>query len=49
MQTQFIPNRTKKKIAVIVEPGKKPGRLVFVMHGLGGFKEQPQIEILMDP
>lgn len=45
MPTQFIPNRTGKKIAVVVERGTEPGLLVFVMHGLGGFKEQPQIEM----
>ncbi len=39
----FIPNRHKQKLAVVVERVKKPVGLVFVMHGLGGFKEQPFI------
>ncbi|MDD5071506.1 MAG: alpha/beta hydrolase [Patescibacteria group bacterium] len=43
MQKLFIENRKKQKIAVIVEGGENTKGLVFVMHGLGGFKEQPHI------
>lgn len=44
MRKEFIQNRKNQKIAVIVEPSSQHKGLVFVMHGLGGFKEQPQIE-----
>lgn len=37
----FIKNRDDKNLAVVVEPGK--GGLVFIMHGLGSFKEEPQV------
>ncbi len=40
----FIKNRKKQKIAVIIEKPKNPIGLAFVMHGLGGFKEQPHIQ-----
>lgn len=39
----FIPNRTGKRISVLVEEAPNQRGLVFVMHGLGGFKEQEQI------
>lgn len=39
----FIKNRRSQKIAVKVEKPQNPKGLVFVMHGLGGFKEQPHI------
>jgi pimeloyl-ACP methyl ester carboxylesterase len=42
---QFIKNRKNQNIAVLVEKAENPQGLVFVMHGLGGFKEQPHIEI----
>lgn len=44
MKKIFIKNRDDKKIAVIVEENPKQKGLVFVMHGLGGFKEQKQIQ-----
>jgi len=41
----FIKNRYDKKIVVIVNENPTPKGLVFVMHGLGGFKEQSHIQI----
>lgn len=41
---QFIKNRKNQNISVIVERLDNPKGLAFVMHGLGGFKEQPHIE-----
>ena len=43
MEKIFIKNRHDQKIAVVVEKPEKPIGLAFVMHGLGGFKEQPHI------
>ena len=40
----FIKNRKGQKIAVLVEKPENPKGLAFVMHGLGGFKEQPHIQ-----
>ena len=40
----FIKNRHHKKIAVVVEENPNPKGLAFVMHGLGGFKEQPHVQ-----
>lgn len=42
MQKLFIQNRKGQKVAVVVEQAVPQKGLVFVMHGLGGFKEQPQ-------
>ena len=42
-QKLFIQNRKNEKIAVIVDRTDDQRGLVFVMHGLGGFKEQPHI------
>ena len=39
----FIKNRKDQKISVIVEQNPNQKGLAFVMHGLGGFKEQPHI------
>lgn len=40
-----IKNRDGKTIVVLVEiPIEKPTGLVFIMHGLGGFKEQVHLE-----
>lgn len=47
MTKLFIKNRKGQKIAVVVEqPEGKAKGLVFVMHGLGAFKEQPQISTI---
>jgi pimeloyl-ACP methyl ester carboxylesterase len=40
----FIKNRNNKNIAVVVEENPNSKGLVFVMHGLGGFKEQPHVQ-----
>ncbi len=48
MTKQFIQNRKGEKIAVVVDEAKPRKSLAFVMHGLGGFKEQPYIEAWAD-
>ena len=40
----FIKNRKGQKVSVLVEKPENPKGLAFVMHGLGGFKEQPHIQ-----
>jgi pimeloyl-ACP methyl ester carboxylesterase len=45
MKKQLIQNRRRQKIAVVVEHSQRQNGLVFVMHGLGGFKEQEHIDI----
>lgn len=40
----FIKNRKRQKISVLIEKKEYPKGLAFVMHGLGGFKEQSHIE-----
>lgn len=44
MQKLLFQNRKGEKIAVIIEEVPNQKGLAFVMHGLGGFKEQPHIE-----
>ncbi len=44
----FIKNRNNQKISVLVEERKNPKGLAFVMHGSGGFKEQPHIRAIAD-
>lgn len=44
----FIKNGKGQKICVLVEKNKNPKGLAFVMHGLGGRKEEPQIEVIKD-
>jgi pimeloyl-ACP methyl ester carboxylesterase len=41
---QFIKNRKNQNVSVIVEKAEDQKGLAFVMHGLGGFKEQSHIE-----
>jgi pimeloyl-ACP methyl ester carboxylesterase len=48
MEKTFIQNRKGQKIAVIVEKKDNQKGLVFIMHGLGGFKEQPHIQAMTD-
>lgn len=43
MQKIFIKNRAGKKICVLLQIKKRPKGLVFIMHGLGAYKTQPQI------
>ena len=40
----FIKNRKDQNISVLVEENENPKGLAFIMHGLGGFKEQPHLE-----
>lgn len=44
----FIKNRHDKKIAVVVKQNSAQKGLVFIMHGLGGFKEQAHIQTFAD-
>lgn len=44
MNKLFIKNRHGQKLSVLVEGEENKGGLAFVMHGLGGFKEQKHIE-----
>lgn len=41
----FIKNRDGKKISVVVERTENQIGIAFVMHGLGGFKEQKYIRL----
>lgn len=43
MEKVFIKNRKGQDIAVIIEQSDDQNGLAFVMHGLGGFKEQDHI------
>jgi len=44
-EKQFIKNKDGKKISVVVEQPDKQIGLAFIMHGLGGFKEQSHIRL----
>lgn len=48
MQEVFIKNRKNQRVAVIVEEAEKAMGLAFVMHGLGGFKEQPHLQTIAE-
>jgi hypothetical protein len=48
MERETIKNRKGQKIVVIVERTEPQKGLAFVMHGLGGFKEQPHIQTIAD-
>src|SRR4030042_5738964 len=43
MEKVKIKNRKGQNIAVLLEKAQDQKGLAFVMHGLGGFKEQPHI------
>lgn len=45
MEKFFIQNRKGQKVCVLLEKAESPKGLAFVMHGLGGFKEQDHIEV----
>ncbi len=47
MKTE-IKNRKGQKVVVLVELANNPKGLAFVMHGLGGFKEQAHIQTFAD-
>jgi len=44
----FIENRKGEKISVLVEETPNAKDLVFVMHGLGGFKEEPNTQAIAE-
>lgn len=46
MPKLFIQNRKGQKLSVIVEQPEQPRGLAFVLHGLGGFKEQEHIQAI---
>lgn len=46
MKKLFIPNRHNQKLSVVIEGADSPKGLVFIMHGLSGFKEQVYIRAL---
>jgi alpha-beta hydrolase superfamily lysophospholipase len=48
MKKLFIKNRDAIKLAVVVEENSAPKGLAFVMHGQGGFKEQPHIRTFIE-
>ncbi|MEK7170411.1 MAG: alpha/beta fold hydrolase [Patescibacteria group bacterium] len=48
MKKVFIANRNGQKLSVIVEGEEKNEHLAFVMHGLGGWKDQPHIKTFTD-
>ncbi|HKK54538.1 MAG TPA: alpha/beta fold hydrolase [Patescibacteria group bacterium] len=48
MKKIFIKNRKNQKVSVIIEKAQKQKGLIFIMHGLGGFKEQPHLEIFAE-
>lgn len=48
MENFSIKNRKNLKIVGYVSTPKNPKGLAFVLHGLGGFKEQPHIIVLAD-
>lgn len=43
----FIGNRDGRKLCVVIEGPQKPGKLAFVMHGLGGTKEGSEIRAMV--
>ena len=45
METTIL-NRKKQIISVLIEENKNNNRLVFVMHGSSGYKEQPHIKAI---
>lgn len=44
----FVKNRHGQKMSVVVEVNQVPGKLAFVMHGLGGNKEQAHIRAMVE-
>lgn len=48
MEKIFIQNRKDQKVSVLVEEVESAKGLVFIMHGLGGFKEQPHLQVIAD-
>ncbi|MFC1645453.1 alpha/beta hydrolase, partial [Patescibacteria group bacterium] len=48
MDKIFMKNRKNQRIAVLVDKNENQKGLAFVVHGLGGFKEQAHIEIFAE-
>ena len=48
MTKEIIKNRKNQKMVVIIEKSEPQKGLAFVMHGLGGFKEQPHIQTIAE-
>ncbi|MDP3995142.1 MAG: alpha/beta fold hydrolase [bacterium] len=48
MNNVFIQNRHSQKLAVVVEEQEGQKGLAFVMHGQGGFKEQPHVRTFIE-
>jgi alpha-beta hydrolase superfamily lysophospholipase len=48
MEVCDVKNRKDQRIVVVIEKVEQPAGLVFVMHGLGGFKEQTHIETIAE-
>lgn len=46
MEKIFIKNRQNQNIAVVINKHENNKGLAFIMHGLGGFKEQPHIQLI---
>ena len=47
-QKLFIHNRKKQKISVVINTSSNQQGLVFIMHGLGGFKEQLHLNTIAE-
>lgn len=48
MDKEIIQNRKGQNIAVIIDKSENEKGLVFIMHGFGGFKEQPYIQTIAE-
>lgn len=48
MEKIFIQNRKGENISIIIERAESQKGLAFIMHGLGGFKEQKHIATFAD-
>ena len=48
MKKEIIKNRKGQNVVVIIEELENQKGLAFVMHGLGGFKEQDHIQIMAE-
>ncbi|MGD9129231.1 MAG: alpha/beta fold hydrolase [Candidatus Woesebacteria bacterium] len=48
MKKTFIVNSAKEKICLVIEQPRDPKGLVFIIHGLGGFKEQAHIKAIKE-
>jgi alpha-beta hydrolase superfamily lysophospholipase len=48
MEKISIKNRKGQKIVALIKMPQNPKGLAFIMHGLGGWKEQPHIETFAD-